>query len=125
MAAKPVMAVENFFNEYTESRRLFEGLKEVLEQIGPYTLRVSKSQIAICRRKPFAWAWVPGRYLHGKTAPLVLTVAFPEKESSPRWKEVVQVAQERFMHHLELYTADDLDDEVASWLQSAWKTSGK
>jgi len=112
----------NFFNGFAESRRLFDALTVVLDSIGLYALRVSKSQIAICRERPFAWAWVPDRYLHGKTAPLVLSIIFSERHPSPRWKEVVQVSKLRFMHHLELHTPDDLDDEVAAWLRSAWES---
>jgi hypothetical protein len=36
----------------------------------------------------------------------------------------VEVRPGRFMHHLELWSADDLDDEVEGWLRAAWEAAG-
>jgi hypothetical protein len=49
--------------------------------------------------------------------------AIRKRESSPRWKEIVEPAPGRFMHHLELDSVDDIDDEVPDWLQGAWITA--
>ena len=123
MGAKPVMTIEDFFDGVPETARLMGAVMALLDSIGPFSLRVSKSQIAICRKKPFAWVWIPGRYLHGMTAPLVLSIAFSTRHPSPRWKEVAPVSKKRLMHHLELHTRNDLDDEVAGWLRSAWESA--
>ena len=92
--------------------------------LGSLELRVTKSQVAFRRRRAFAWAWMPGKILRGRTAPLVLSVALPERDPSPRWKQVVEPAPGRFMHHLELYTTADLDEQVAVWLRRAWEAAG-
>ena len=42
---------------------------------------------------------------------------------SPRWKEIVEPAPGRFTHHLELYFADDVDDQVRCWLHEAWESA--
>ena len=42
------------------------------------------AQVAFRRRKAFAWAWVPDRYLRGAHAPLVLTMSFAKREKSQR-----------------------------------------
>jgi hypothetical protein len=46
------------------------------------------------------------------------------RDPSPRWKQVVEPARGRFMHHLELTSAADIDHEVQSWLQAAWEMAG-
>ena len=45
---------------------------------------------------------------------------FRHRDPSPRWKEIVEPAPGRFTHHLELWTAGDMDNEVRDWLQEAW-----
>lgn len=95
-----------------------------MASIGDATARATKSQVAFRRRRAFAWAWRPGQYLHGRVAPLVLTVALPARDGSPRWKQVVEPAPGRFIHHLELYSSAELDEEVAGWLRQAWEVAG-
>ena len=114
------MTVDAFFSGHEESRRIFEVLRLKIGMIGPAELRVTTSQIAFRRRKAFAWVWMPSRYLHGKRAPLVLTLVFRYRDASPRWKEIVEPRTGHFTHHLELHSTTDIDDEVLSWLRSAW-----
>lgn len=114
------MSLDEFFEGYGESRHIFDALRGIIDTLGPAELRVTKSQIAMCRGKAFAWVWIPSKYLRGKIAPLILTFSFPSRDASPRWKEIVEPSPGRFTHHLELYTVDDIDDEVISWLRSSW-----
>lgn len=114
------MTLDEYFEGYDESRRLFESLRGVIQSIGTAEIRVTKSQIAFRRRKAFVWVWIPGKYLRGQVAPLVLTLSLPYEDASPRWKEIVGPAPGRFTHHLELYSTSDIDDEVRGWLQEAW-----
>ncbi len=113
------MTLDEFFAGYDDSRILFETLRKAIEELGPAEIRVTKSQVAFYRQKAFAWAWVPDRYLHGKHAPLVLTLSFRYRDASPRWKEIVEPKPGRFTHHLELYSSADIDDEVRGWLRAA------
>ncbi len=117
------MTLDEFFKGYKESRRLFDVVLSVIKTIGPVELRVTKSQIAFRQSKNFAWVWIPGKYLHGKTAPLVLTASFRRRDTSARWKEIVEPSPGRFTHHLELYSVNDIDNEVRNWLQEAWTTA--
>jgi hypothetical protein len=100
--------LNDFFAGQDESRLIFEAVRSAVEAIGPVELRVSKSQISFRRCKAFAWVWMPGRYLRGKVAPLVLTLSLPGRNVSPRWKEIVEPAPGRFTHHLELYSTIDI-----------------
>ena len=118
------MTLDEFFAGQEDSRRIFDALRSAVDALGPALLRITKSQIAFRRRRAFAWAWMPGKYLRGKHAPLVLTLSFRHQDLSPRWKEIVEPAPGRFTHHLELRSTVDIDDEVRSWLQQAWVEAG-
>ncbi len=113
--------LEEYFADHAESRRLFDALLERIVSIGEFEIKVTKSQVAFRRKKPFAWVWMPGKYLRGRTAPLVLSLSFPARDPSPRWKEVVEPATGLWMHHLELNALSDIDEEVIHWLRSAWE----
>jgi hypothetical protein len=117
------MTLDEFFSRYEQSRPIFDALRAAIDALGPVEMRVTRSQVAFRRRKAFAWAWVPARYLRGKVAPLVLTLSFGVRSSSPRWKEIVEPAPGRFTHHLELYSSQDIDAEVRGWLKEAWEAA--
>ena len=119
-----INSLEAYFEGFDESRRLFERLMESINTLEGVQIRVTKSQVGFWRKKAFAYAWIPARYLHGKTAPLVLTVGLRRRDPSPRWKEVVEPHPGRFTHHLELYLPDDLDGEAENWLLEAWQQAG-
>jgi hypothetical protein len=118
------MTLDEYFEGQPDSRRLFDAVQQIAENIGPSELRVTKSQVAFRRQKAFAWAWMPARYLRRKAAPLVLSIGFRSRDSSPRWKEIVEPAPGRFMHHLELWSLEDIDDELRAWLRTAWSAAG-
>lgn len=118
------MTLDDFFAGRGDSRLIFEAVRGAIDAVGPSEIRVTKSQVAFRRRRAFAWAWMPGQYLRGRPAPLVLTVALRRQDSSPRWKEIVEPRPGRFTHHLELCSAADIDDEVGGWLREAWSDAG-
>lgn len=114
------MTLDEFFKGHEASLSIFDAVRSAMEVIGPTELRVSKSQVAFWRRKSVASVWLPAQYLHGKTAPLVLTFSFRGRDPSPRWKEIVEPAPGHFTHHLELYSIAEVDNEVGNWLRDAW-----
>lgn len=118
----PDPAIDGFFEGRETSRRLFEAVALEVACLDGVTVRVSKSQVAFRRRRNFALVWIPGQYLKGRgAAPLVLTLSFPQRDPSPRWKEITEIGPGRFTHHLELYGEADIDAEVCRWLQAAWE----
>jgi len=117
------MTPETFFEGQPLSQRLYEVVCDAIDAIGDVEMRVTKSQIAFRRRRAFAWVWMPGKYLRGPCAPLVLTLSLSRRDASPRWKEIVEPSPGRFTHHLELYALTDIDDEVRDWLREAWTAS--
>jgi hypothetical protein len=115
-----LMTVDEFFNGQDLSRQLFDTLYRVAGTIGNVDIRVTKSQISFRRQKAFAWVWMPGKYLHGTVAPLELTFVFRCRDKSTRWKEIVEPSPGHFTHHLELYSTNEIDDQVRDWLRDAW-----
>lgn len=114
-----------FFRRRSDARRLFSAVRAAVGDAGPSTIRVTKSQIVFQRRRGFAWAWMPDRWLRGADlAPLVLSFALPRRARSRRIKEVVEPRPGRFMHHFEVRDVTDVDDEVRRWLRDAWKDAG-
>jgi hypothetical protein len=113
--------LDELFAGHEESRGIFEAVRGAVEAIGPAELRVGQSQVTFRRRKAFVWVWMPRKYLRGRTAPLVLTLSFPNRDPSRRWKKIVEPRPGRFTHHLELYSIADFDDEVRGWLLDAWE----
>lgn len=87
-------------------------------------MRVTKSQVAFARKRQFAWAWLPDRYLKGDTAPLVLSVSLRRRDTSARWKEVIEPTPGRWMHHLEVRDEADLDEAVRGWIREAYAGAG-
>ena len=97
------MTPDEFFAGQALSKLLFDAVRREVEALGEASMRVTKSQVAFRRRRGFAWVWMPGRYLKRATAPLVLTLSLPQRDSSPRWKEIVEPYPGRFTHHLDFY----------------------
>jgi hypothetical protein len=118
------LRIDDFFRGREDSRRLFDAISQEVERLGDATVRVSKSQVAFRRKNNFAVVWIPGQYLTNPAAPLVLTLSFPRRDLSPRWKEITEAGPGRFTHHLELYREGEIDEEVRRWLQEAWEGAG-
>jgi len=114
------MTLDEFFAGQDQAKAIFEILWAAVEAIGPAELQITKSQIAFRRRRGFAQAWMPVKYLRGHLAPLVLTMSFRRRHPSSRWKQIVEPVPGRFTHHLELRSHAEIDDEVRAWLREAW-----
>lgn len=104
-----------------------EGLGERVFSLIAYhlgdaaTVRISRTQISFVRHRGFAFLWTPRRWQGASAAPLVLTVALCEVDSSPRWKEVYKVRPNLWNHHLEIREVMEVDGEVLEWVDRAWE----
>ncbi|WP_293893278.1 DUF5655 domain-containing protein [Sphaerochaeta sp. UBA5856] len=115
------MTAEQFFERFPHSLALYTSVEKALKALGPYRMRVSKSQIAFLAYKPFAYVWVPERYQRGNTAPLVLSLPLSFRDETVLWKEVHQVRKSTYMHHKELWTAEDLDQKLMALLAHSYQ----
>lgn len=123
MAGDLERALGRFFDARPEARAIFDALRDATSALGAADVRVTKSQVAFWHRRGFAWAWTPDRYLGGEVAPLVLSISLDRLDVSRRWKEVVRVPGDHWMHHLELRAPAEVDDEVRGWLREAWEAA--
>ena len=94
-------------------------VRDALLPIAGVTERVTRSQVALRRRRGFAWLWVPGRALRRPAAPVVLSIALGREDASPRWKEIAHPSSRHWIHHLEIRDAAEVDEEVTVWLPEA------
>ncbi|WP_228769608.1 DUF5655 domain-containing protein [Actinokineospora alba] len=117
------MTLEEFLAGHPFAAAVFQRTCSIVAAFGPFTVRVSRSQIAFRRSRGFAYLWLPGRYLAKPDAEVVLSIALDRQVDSARFKEVVNPAPGHWMHHLEIHDLADLDDEVAAWLREAAETA--
>lgn len=115
------MSENEFFRGNAKAREVYCAIRRVTEDLDDVKTRVSKSQIGFYRNHPFASVWKPGQYLDGKRPPLVLTIFLRRRDTSGRWKEVVEPQPGRFTHHMELSAPADVDDEVRGLIVEAWR----
>lgn len=114
------MSEREFFQGNAKARAVYRAVKRVTDDMGGVKTRVSKSQIGFYRKHPSASVWRPGQYLEGERPPLVLTIFLRRRDTSSRWKQVVEPHPGRFTHHIELGAATEVDDEIRGWIVEAW-----
>lgn len=117
------MTIDEFFDGYPRSREMFDLLSDALGDIEGFSFVPAASQVALVDGAPFAWVWIPDRYLSGGHAPLVLTIPSRARIESDRFKEAPEVRPGRYVHHLELWDDADVDAQVVAWLQDAREAS--
>jgi hypothetical protein len=114
---------EQVFSGSPRGLELFRAVERMLAAPTPPTVRATKSQVAFRGKRGYAYLWWPGRYV-ASDVPAVLSLALPRRVDSARFKEVVNPSPGMWMHHLELHSEDQLDDEVADWLREARAAAG-
>jgi hypothetical protein len=103
----------------------FGWVQSVLADGGfDFTVSTSKSQVAFRRRRGFAYLWLPGQYLRRPNVDVVLSLALTRQVPSGRFKEITRSAPAMWMHHLEVHSVAELDDEIAAWLTEAAEAAG-
>jgi hypothetical protein len=114
---------EDYFATESVGPDTFERVRAAVTSTHPdVTVHVSKSQIAFRRRRGFAYLWIPGQYLRRPVTPVVRSIATRHRLRSERFKEVVRPGP--WMHHLEIFDAADVDDNVIGWLSIAAHDAG-
>lgn len=116
-------APEDLFAGHPAGLALWQRVERLAGGLPGTVVRTSRSQVALRRRRVFAFVWRPGRYLRSDV-PAVLSIALDRALDSPRFKEVAHPAPTTWMHHLELHDPGEVDDEVAAWLREAWEAAG-
>jgi hypothetical protein len=115
---------ERFFADHPVALDVYRLACSMLEDIGPFEMRTSKTQVAFRRRRGFAYLWFPVGWARGPGVEVVLSVALARQDDSRRWKQVAHPSPRIWMHHLEVSRLDDLDEEVRDWLAEAYAAAG-
>jgi hypothetical protein len=111
------------FEGAPDTLALYAAVADAVAAIGGAEVRVTKSQVALRRRRGFAYVWRPGQYLKSGV-PAVLSIVLPHQVGSGRFKEVAHPSAKVWMHHLELDDPAEIDDEVLVWLTQAYQSAG-
>ncbi len=109
-----------FFAEDDLGREVYNLVAARIHECGGAELRVARTQVGWARRRGFAFLWSPQRWLGDRAAPLVLSIGLLHRDTSPRWKEVVEIRPGLYNHHLEIHAVEDVDDEVLAWVGRAY-----
>ena len=117
MERAAAVPADQWFAEHPEALPVHERVRELLQPVDSYDVRITRSQVALRRRRGFAYLWLPGMYVDSDV--VVVSVALDRRIDSDRFKEVVQPRAGLWMHHLEVHDLADLDDEVGTWLCEA------
>jgi hypothetical protein len=118
------MRPEDYFAGHPFALSVFNRVHSLLLACGPVEVRTSKSQVAFWCRRGFAYLWMPGKYLSNSGVDVVLSIVLGHRLMSSRFKEIVHPAPAHWMHHLEVHTIEDIDDEAAQWLHEARERAG-
>jgi hypothetical protein len=93
---------------------LFRRFIHIVESIGPFTYSVSKSTVTLKgTRRGFAGARPVASGLRGY-------FDVQREIADPRIRSVAPYTQRLFVHHFQVASAADLDDEFAGWLSEAY-----
>ena len=118
-------AATAFLAGHPDALQIFEAVVAALDGVGPVSVRTTRSQVAFASGRQFAWIWLPGRWLRRPVAETVLSIGLGRDAGGDRFKEVLEVARGRWMHHLELRGPNEIDDEVRDWLAEAWMEAAR
>jgi hypothetical protein len=115
-------APERLFAGRPFALTVVDALARMVESMGQATMLTTKSQIALRRRRSFAYLWPP--VLGNHRVEIVLSIALDRHDPSPRFKQVAHPAPHVWMHHMEIRDLAQLDHEVRAWLLEAFEKAG-
>jgi len=117
----------------TDAARLFERmpgaslLYEAIEAAvtGSFKnvdIKVCKTQVSFYSNKSFAYVWLPIRKMKNRPDTyIVLSFGLDNKIENPRIVESAQPRPNRYIHHILIEKAEDIDGEIMSWLELAYE----
>jgi hypothetical protein len=123
MATETDKTIEDFFAGKPVQLSLFQHIREYIETLGEVRIKISKTQISFAAKRQFAWVWLPMEW--DKRRPpgcLVLSFALFRQVADQQVVQAVEPTPGRWMHHVIIQTASDLNDAVRGWLRQAWES---
>ena len=123
-AARPVDGPEAALGPDGLGMAVYRRVRACLTGFGDLEVRPTTSQVAFRRRRGFADLRDPRRALGRGAVEVVLSIALPRADRSPRFKQVIHVAHRVWMHHLELRSVDEVDEPIVALLLEAASAAG-
>ena len=113
------MNAETFFAEKPHEWKLYTALCEKLEQqLGSWEIRVQKTQITFANVCVFACVSLKWKNC------LTVTFGLPDRVDSPRIHHASEPYPNRWTHHVKVYAAEELDEELLGWITAAYVFAG-
>ena len=108
-----VLSLDDHFRDRPRARELFAAFRAAVEEVGgPVRLSVAKTRIGLITYITFAAVMARKNYLRGH-------ILLRRRVGSPRFVRVDD-GPPYWVHHFEIRTETDLDDEFRSWLSEAY-----
>ena len=121
-----MMDTLQFFEVMPGALPLYEQLLELVRQtVGPFSIRVQKTQITWSNRYVFAcisFAKVRPAKLRPQTY-LVVTFGLDHRVESPRIDIVTEPYPHRWTHHVLISAPEEIDNELLGWVREAYDFS--
>lgn len=121
-----MMDTLQFFEVMPGALPLYEQLLELVRQtVGPFSIRVQKTQITWSNRYVFAcisFAKVRPAKLRPQTY-LVVTFGLGHRVESPRIDIATEPYPHRWTHHMLISAPEEIDNEFLGWVREAYDFS--
>lgn len=106
---------EELFRKDPRQLVCFRALTAAVAERWPEcVLKVHRTQVSFCDPRPFCYAWVRSRRFYA-------TFGLDVPLEDPRISMVVEPYPNRWTHHVALSGADEVDDQLLSWIEMAWR----
>lgn len=121
-----MMDTLQFFEVMPGALPLYEQLLELIRQtVGPFSIRVQKTQITWSNRYVFACISF-GKVRPAKLRPqtyLVVTFGLDHRVESPRIDIATEPYPHRWTHHVLISAPEEIDGELIGWVREAYDFS--
>ncbi|MBQ7848234.1 MAG: hypothetical protein IJ343_00730 [Clostridia bacterium] len=106
-----------------EETDLFKAIEaRILTRFPDTAVKHDRTQTAFVRKVQFTWVSLPRR--KADAGAVMLSIGLPAPLESPRIRHCAETAPGRWMHHIIVKSADELDEELCSWIGAAWTLLG-
>ena len=112
-----------FFDPMPGAWPIYERLfARAQAQLGPFSVRVQKTQITWTNRHVFACvSFLKARKAKDRPKTyLVVTFGLDRKAVSPRIDVATEPYPNRWTHHVTVASPEEIDDELMAWLREAY-----
>ena len=111
-----------FFNEKPAALPLYEAFAQrIFAEIDNVTVKVQKTQVSFSNKHNFAFvSFLPAR--RAKERPetyITVTFGLHYKKGSPRIDAASEPYPNRWIHHMLIASAEEIDDELMGWIKEA------